>query len=560
MRNESGHTALQTLLVVAAIVAGLTAGAGAQERKFYPDDPLRLDRDTLDTPEQPAEIELSDMYDRFGHIFGQIGSDDWTEAANANTLDEVPDSSWFTNRHGIERMTLEALVRGPDTGDGPDMSGPWNIFKSKSQGLTPGFEITDARGERYIIKFDPVDIPELASAAEVISTKLFYALGYHAPENYIVLVDPDRFVIEPGTTLEDEFGDEVALTRGRLDRLLNRVGRTNGLLRVTASKYLPGLPLWPFRYWSTRSDDPNDVIAHEHRRELRGLRVFAAWLNHDDTRAQNTQDVWVEDAGRHYIRHYMLDFGSTLGSGSIEAQLPNLGYHYWLEPSLVKRNLSGFGLRTPTYRKVRFPDFPSIGRYEADAYEPHAWRNDYPNPAFVRMTGRDAFWAAKILARFTPDEIAAVVATGQYSNPAAAAYLVETIVTRQQKTASYYLNLMNPLDEFTVTEGALTFTNLSEHHGYAEANASYEVAWSVYDDTDGSVTPLAEGAPLSSARAPLPAVSDLNGDRYLAAEIRSDHPDHPAWREPVTEYLRQAADGFTVVGIERVSAPLAPMK
>ena len=51
-------------------------------------------------------------------------------------------------------------------------------------------------------------IPELSSAAEVIATKLFYAIGYNAPEN-IVTVDPEAgLTIEPGTMLEDEFGDE----------------------------------------------------------------------------------------------------------------------------------------------------------------------------------------------------------------------------------------------------------------------------------------------------------------------------------------------------------------
>lgn len=558
-KKPSTRPALSRLLVVMALAIALTAAVSAQERKFYPDDPLRIDRDTLDTAE-PSAIELSDMYDRFGHIFVELGTAQPVEAANVNTLDEVPDSSWFTNRHGVDRMSLDALVRGPDAGDGPDLNGPWAIFRSKSQGLTPGFEITDARGDRYIIKFDPIDIPELASAAEVISTKLFHALGYHAPENYIVLVDPERFAIEPGTTLEDEFGDEVALTQGRLTRLLNRVGRTNGLLRVTASKYLPGLPIGPFRYFGTRSDDPNDIVPHEHRRELRGLRVFAAWLNHDDTRAHNTQDAWVEEDGGHYIRHYMLDFGSTLGSGSIEAQLPNLGYHYWLDLSLVKRNAGRFGFNTPAYRRVRFPDFPSIGRIEAEFYEPHDWRNDYPNPAFVRMTGRDAFWAAKIVARFTHEEVAAIVATGQYSDPAAEAYLVDTIVARQHKTAAYYLNLMNPLDAFAVADGALTFTNLSELYGYADPGASYEVIWSVYGDGDQSVTPVAASTMHDARSLPIPSVADIGGERYLVAEIRTEHPDHPAWREPVTVYLRGTDDGLAVVGLDRVSAQLAPME
>ena len=398
-----------------AVVLGLTSAVLAQERKFYPDDPLWVDDDRLPVVEEPAEIELSDLYDRFGHIGYDHGSKVLTEAENVNTLDEVADNSWFTNRHGRQRMSIEELVRGPNTGEGPERHTPWRVFQSKSQGLTPGFQIIDATGERYVIKFDPLDVPELASGAEVIATKLFYAIGYNTPENYIVRVHPDDFVIEPGTTLEDDFGDERPLTRQRFDRILRRVPRlADGRVRVTASKYIAGRPIGPFRYYGMRTDDPNDVIPHENRRELRGLRLFSAWTNHDDTRAQNTQDSYTEEDGRRFIKHYLMDFGSTFGSGSVEMQLPNLSYEFWLDPAAVKRNIMGFGIRTPKYRRIDWPDFPeysSIGRWESTYYEPQEWRNDYPNPAFVRMTDRDAFWAAKIIMAFTPDELRAIVRT-----------------------------------------------------------------------------------------------------------------------------------------------------
>ena len=116
----------------------------------------------------------------------------------------------------------------------------------------------------------------------------------------------------------------------------------------------------PFRYHGTRSDDPNDVIPHEHRRELRGLRLFAAWTNHDDTRAQNTQASWVAADGTHHIRHWLIDFGSTFGSGSVDLQLPNLSFHYWLPLDQVKKNALGFGFHTPAYRKVDWPNFPKF--------------------------------------------------------------------------------------------------------------------------------------------------------------------------------------------------------
>jgi hypothetical protein len=213
------------------------------------------------------------------------------------------------------------------------------------------------------------------------------------------------------------------LTAERLARVLNGVPRlADGRLRVTASKYLEGQPLGPFRYYGTSSDDPNDVIPHEHRRELRGLRLLAAWTNHDDTRAQNTQDSWVEEDGRRHVLHHLLDFGSTFGSGSVEIQLANLSFQYWLDMSEVKRNFFGLGLLAPKYRSVEWPEFPkyqSVGRWESVAFDPEAWKNDYPNPVFVRMTDRDAFWAAKILLRFTTDELLAIVRTGEYSDPEA---------------------------------------------------------------------------------------------------------------------------------------------
>ena len=169
------HTPLMALAFTVALLGALTA----QDRKFYSDDPLWSDDDMLDVPDEPAEVELSDIYDRFGHIGIDHGSQDLTEAQNVNTLDELPDSSWFTNRHARTRMSIEELVRGPNTGDGPQGKVPWEIFRSKSQGLTPGFQIVDSTGERYVIKFDPLDVPELASGAEVIATKLFYAIGYN---------------------------------------------------------------------------------------------------------------------------------------------------------------------------------------------------------------------------------------------------------------------------------------------------------------------------------------------------------------------------------------------
>ena len=545
-----------------AIAACLAVTAAAQHPKFFPDDPVRIDDDQLDVAVRPADIELSDLFDRFGNILVDLGAKEPTEAQHVNTLDEVPDSAWFTNRHGAERLSLAELRRGPNIGDGPDMGTPWRIFRSKIGGVTPGFQMIDGRGDRYIIKFDPPGSPELSSAAEIIGTKLFHAIGYHTPENYVVTVDPETgLAIEPGTMMADEFDDEVPLTPELLRRLLRRFPRLpDGRIRVAASKYLEGQLLGPFRYYGTRSDDPNDVVPHEHRRELRGLRLFAAWTNHDDTRAQNTQDSWVEVGGLRFVRHYLIDFGSAFGSAGFDVQPPDLGFQYWLDLDEVKRNALSFGLRTPAYRRVDWPNFPeygAVGRWEAQAYDPATWRSDYPNPAFVRMTDRDGFWAATIIMRFTPEELRAIVATGEFSDPRHAEYFFDVLVERQRKTASEYLNRMNPVDEFQVADGHFRFANLSERYGFAAPGAVYRVQWSLYDN--GSDRAQALGAPRewTEPDVPLPraAVGQAGANHFLLADIHTQHDDHPRWNRRVGVYLRAAGDTFEVVGIERESDP-----
>ena len=482
---------------LASLLASISLHA---EQKFYADDPLK-EESQIDTPDKPAAIELSDLYDRLKHTFHNFGDPESGEARYVNTLDEVPDSPWFTNRHGTRRLSIEDLVRGPNQSAGPDPNRPWIIVSGKRQGLTPGFEVVDAKGDRYVIKLDPVEYPELNSAAEVIATKLFYAFGYNVPHNYVVRMKPEHLNVRAGTKIEDRFGAMVTLNRTRIDRMLSKTPRLpDGTIRVLASKYIEGDTLGPFRYYGTRTDDPNDVVPHEERRELRGLRLFAAWLNHDDSRAQNTLDAWVEENGQHVVKHYLIDFGSAFGSGTIDLQLPNLSFHYWIEKDLIKKNALGFGFHVPQYRKVKWPEFsehPSVGRWEATYFDPEGWRKEYPNPAFVRMTARDAFWAAKILMRFTPEELMAIVETGEYSDPSDQAYFHKVLLERQRKTGEFGLNGLNPLDEFRSTENRLEVTNLSEKYGFVDAQTTYEITWSLYDDADSTVRRVS--GPIASA-------------------------------------------------------------
>src|SRR5262249_3402523 len=156
-----------------------------------------------------------------------------------------------------------------------------------------------------------------------------------------------------------------AIQMSDIERWLKNTPRMpDGRIRALASRYVPGTVVGQFRYTGTRSDDPNDIYPHERRRELRGLRVFAAWLNHDDARSLNSIDTHGEEAGRHYIRHYLQDFGSNLGSGSTSAQQPRGGYEYLIEGDKVGKGLFSFGLYSRDWTKVRYPNNPSVGNVE----------------------------------------------------------------------------------------------------------------------------------------------------------------------------------------------------
>ena len=86
--------------------------------KFYPDDPISQDPETQDAS-NVKEIPVSPQFDLIENSFLGAGDDTPKRAVNVNTIDEVTDSSWFTNRMGRRTFTVADLARGPDTGTGP---------------------------------------------------------------------------------------------------------------------------------------------------------------------------------------------------------------------------------------------------------------------------------------------------------------------------------------------------------------------------------------------------------------------------------------------------------
>ena len=345
-------------------------------------------------------------------------------------------------------------------------------------------------------------------------------------------------------------GRKRTMVRKDVDRILKRAARQpNGKYRAIASRFADGRPVGYFRYYGTRPDDPNDIHPHEHRRELRAARVFAAWINHDDSRGINSLDMLEGEKGRQYIRHYMFDFGSTLGSGSTQAQVPRAGNGDILEWAPALKTLFTLGLYVrPWIMTDYWEGSKAVGRFEAEAFDPVKWRPEYPNPAFENMRADDAFWGARLVGRFHDATIRAIVAKARYSEPAAAEHVTQTLIARRDKVLRAWLTAATPVVEPRLdADGTLTFDNAAVTADVASAARGYALRWSRFDNATGADSGDPVVAQTTEPTAIAPAVLTSNSE-YLSVAISADHPDFPQWTRPAVAYFRRGSNGWQLVG------------
>src|SRR5215475_10081665 len=429
-----------------AIAGSLTALGAAQSPRFFDDDPLWVEHDTEDASSmKPLEVDLT--VDLTYNIVKGRGRVEATRARNVNTVDEVADSSWFTNRAGHRPLAAEEVFRGPDTDNGPT-NGTWTVTSSKSDGVTPGFTVKDSNGQRWFLKFDPPGFRAMATGTEVAVTKLMWALGYWVPENHIAYMRREQLIVGSGAKFTPESGNERLMRLSDIDKLLERANReADGSYRVVASKALEGKPIGRIRFVGTRPDDPNDLVPHEDRRELRGYGVVAAWLNHVDAKAINSLDTLVTENGHSFVRHHLLDFGSSLGSAGVGPADYWEGEEYLVEPRDTLKRMVSLGFAIPKWHTAPFHEAPSIGRFPADnaGFNPDLWKPRVPNQAFLHARADDKFWAAQKLMSLTTDLLRAAIKAGDFRDPASEDFLVRALAERRDAIGRAYLTAVNPI-------------------------------------------------------------------------------------------------------------------
>ncbi len=474
-----------------ALLLSVVAAANAQ--RFYPDDPLEFEP----APRPVKDIrnrKLSDYFDLLNNQFRRAGerqpeTGPPIRARGVNTIGEPLQGAWWMKRHYYGKMTAVDLKRLPGSETLPSTDGKWTVVSAKNEGVTPGFVIVDRNNRRFFLKFDPLSHPEMATSADAISSRFFRAMAYHVPDNNIVYFGADQLALGEDVTVAGRNGRPREMTRRDVLEILLKVPRRpDGRYRATASLTLPGNVVGPPRYSGTRTDDPNDIVPHEHRRDQRALHVVDAWIAHDDSRAINNLDTVVTEEGRTFIRHYQLDFGSTLGSGTQRANSPRSGaYSFGWRGSA--RQLFSLGLLPPYWAFAEYPHFPSIGMIEWKVFHPERWLPEYPNPAFLNRLPDDEFWGAKLVTAFTDQEIREIVSMGQLSDKKAEDWLVECLVKRRDKIGRAYFSKLLPLDKFAVANGEIEWEDLGARLNYLPA-ADVSLQWSSFDNATGARAPI----------------------------------------------------------------------
>jgi hypothetical protein len=521
----------------AAILAVLAIGCARSPVpgvRFANAPAVRAVDDRRDVPVTPATREFSRFLYFFDGSFYRrlirvLEIPRPRRAQGVNALDEVPDSTWFTNRVGVRDIAPDELRAAPGGVGSPEPHRPWTIHSSKVGGQSVGFIIKDARGEKFLLKFDQAAFPETETAAHVIVAKLLWACGYNVTEDFVVYLRREDLVLAPDAVVKDLYGGTHPLDRAELDRKLATIAiDPDGRIRGLASAWLPGKLIGGHAGEGVRPDDPNDRIPHELRRDLRGAYAIFAWLDHADVQEGNLLDTWIEDPRdptHHHVKHFLVDFGKSLGFLAVSSGDPRTSHEFRVDYGATLGALVSAGTWERSWERRRDLGLRGVGMFDVATFDPGRWKAAMPAYVpFLTADRIDKFWGARIVMRFTREQLRAAVDAGKLTDRRAADYLVDTLVARQRATGRYWFARVNPLDRFAVaTEQSLCFDDLAITYRFAPAaTTSYTVT--AYDRHGEEVRRSASTRAAAEGRTCVALSLADHTDGYTIVRIATSRP------------------------------------
>lgn len=501
------------LFIICLIIAGCSTLSSLQ----YPPVMWLRDSDNEKIPQPEISKEYKYSNSRFGQLSSQtenvlmfaqnivstpmeMNFTGKQEALNVDNFDEVADSAWFTNRLG-RTGTFANNFKTP-----PLLSGKWKVIANNKKKDVQEFVIHDAKGDDYLIRVDN-DPDWLVSGGEMLGALVLGAAGYNVTENYIVEFNSGIL-------------DKDVVSRGRYRALAVRIPK--------------GTQLGYFAYQGKRKDDPNDRIPHEHRRELRGLRIFSAFLNNRSVNIRNNLDIYENK----YVTHYLSNLSAPLAnmrseflSGSTKTQGHTVD------------SLFSFGFYNPYWTAADSQVKEYKGVLSSEKFRPEKWKPNDQNMAFRFMTNRDAFWATSIIQKLSDDDIREIVGIAGYKNQKVADRVAEELIIRRDKIVAYWFKKLNPLFNFKLN-GVITFDDLGGSddtiHRFRIRDIKGDLIFQDWQETTGDSIPLPDNINELLAR-----------KRYLVVSVQTLRNERKNWWSPSVDVYLEDKDGPTILGIHR---------
>ncbi|HEX4621236.1 MAG TPA: hypothetical protein VH208_06685, partial [Myxococcaceae bacterium] len=279
-----------------------------------------------------------------------------------------------------------------------------------------------------------------------------------------------------------------------------------------------------------------------------------AWIDHFDSREQNSMDSWIADrkdapdSSPGYVRHYYLDFSDTLGSGwDWDSISRRLGYSYVLDWKDIFVDFVTLGIRERRWDTAKkTPGREAYGYFNADDFVPEEWKNEYPNPAFSRMTEADGAWMARILARFSPHQVALLVQSGRFSDPGDVAFLTTVLEGRLNKILDRYLTRLSPIADVRFEDpGQLCGVDLAERRALREAT---QFAYQAFDEAQPSARFPVQRGDAGKVCVTVPAPAPHSPPSYVRVRIYDGVAQGPLVAHL---YSSEGSAGYQLAGLER---------
>jgi hypothetical protein len=570
-RPFSLRLAARRCAAAAAFLAALArpVAAGSDSPRWFADRPVAWqEHDDADVPSPPAGNHLQELMvalvirdslaneaDRLLALEGP------TAALDVNALDEVPCSTWFCPRNHLRPLTIPELVAGPPVAP-PRL--PFKITKGKHLGASAGFQVKDADGHKFMVKFDVAGHLGMAAAGEMISNRIFHAAGYNVPGAFLVDADQSDFKLDPNAKYDLYNVEKRPLTEALVKAKLSRAAHApDGHLRAVAIPWIPGTILGGFDMLGVRPGDTNDRIPHQNRRSVRASWVLFAWLSVLDPSSINTIDSYREEGGRHLVRHFFFDFGCSFGSATVYAEGIQEDGEYGVEVWRTLASLFSLGAYRRPFQDRREEwarlnaEHPAMGYFPAETFDPDTFRTNQRLPSHMRMTERDAYWGAKLVSSFSDEQLAALVATARLPE-ADGRYLEHALRIRRDIIGRRYLRAIAAVENpgMSPDGSRICFQDLAIARGYAQpAEVRYQMA--VSDGRGNRLAAYEQQASGPSTCVPIGAPAP-GATGYRIVELRA-HLIGPAGHEAthITKAARvhlrwRGAEGrFVLVGLER---------